>query len=92
MNGQFKSTYNLQHGVDSKYITWLDINTRPTDTRTLFPSLKDMEENLPFKYKEFVADAGYEKEENYIFIEKNGQNHKIMRLLRHGIIKMILAV
>ena len=24
-NGQLKPAYNLQHGVDSEYITWLDI-------------------------------------------------------------------
>ncbi len=25
LNGQLKPAYNLQHGVDSEYITWLDI-------------------------------------------------------------------
>ena len=32
-----------------------------------------MEEYLAFKYKEIVADAGYESEENYLFIEENEQ-------------------
>jgi hypothetical protein len=32
-----------------------------------------MEQNLGFKYTEIVADAGYESEENYLFIETNGQ-------------------
>lgn len=68
--GQLKPAYNLQHGVDSEYITWLDISPRPTDTRTLIPFLKDMELYLPFKYQEIVADAGYESEENYLFLEK----------------------
>ena len=72
-NGQLKPAYNLQHGVDSEYITWLDLSSRPTDTRTLIPFLKDMEEYLPFKYQEIVADAGYESEENYLFLEENGQ-------------------
>ena len=72
-NGQLKPAYNLQHGVDSEYITWLDLSSRPTDTRTLIPFLKDMEEYLPFKYREIVADAGYESEENYLFLEENGQ-------------------
>ena len=72
-NGQLKPAYNLQHGVDSEYITWLDLSPRPTDTRTLIPFLKDMEEYLPFKYQEIVADAGYESEENYLFLEENGQ-------------------
>lgn len=72
-NGQLKPAYNLQHGVDSEYITWLDLSPHPTDTRTLIPFLKDMEEYLPFKYREVVADAGYESEENYLFLEENGQ-------------------
>lgn len=37
------------------------------------PVLKDMENHLGFKYSEVVADAGYESEENYLFIEENGQ-------------------
>ena len=72
-NGQLKPAYNIQHGVDSEYITWIDISPRPTDTRTLIPFLKDMESYLGFKYSEIVADAGYESEENYLFIESNGQ-------------------
>ncbi len=73
LNGQLKPAYNLQHGVDSEYITWLDISPRSTDTRTLIPFLKDMELYLPFQYQEIVADAGYESEENYLFLEENGQ-------------------
>lgn len=74
MNGQLKPAYNLQHGVDSEYITWIDISARPTDTGTLIPFLKDMEKHLSFRYQEIVADAGYESEENYLFLEKNGQS------------------
>ena len=72
-NGQLKPAYNIQHGVDSEYITWVDISAHPTDTRTLIPFLKDMEKHLSFKYTEIVADAGYESEENYAFLEENGQ-------------------
>ena len=73
MNGQLKPAYNLQHGVDSEYITWIDISSRATDTRTLIPFLKDMENHLPFRYQDIVADAGYESEENYLFLEAQGQ-------------------
>ncbi len=73
LNGQLKPACNLQHGVDSEYIIWLDISPRPTDARTLIPFLKDMELHLPFKYQDIVADAGYESEENYLFLEENGQ-------------------
>ncbi len=72
-NGQLKPAYNLQHGVDSEYITWLTIGPQPTDTTTLIPFLKDAQEHLKFKYKNITADAGYESEENYVFLEANGQ-------------------
>ncbi|NLZ95995.1 MAG: IS1182 family transposase [Bacteroidales bacterium] len=72
-NGQLKPAYNLQHGVDSEYITWLTIGPQPTDTTTLIPFLKETEEYLAFKYKKIIADAGYESEENYLFLVNNGQ-------------------
>lgn len=72
-NGQLKPGFNLQHGVDAEYITWLSIGPQPTDTTTLIPFLKEAEEYLKFKYSRIVADAGYESEENYLFLEKNGQ-------------------
>ena len=89
-NGQLKPAYNIQHGVDSEYITWVDISAHPTDTRALIPFLKDMEKHLSFKYTEIVADAGYESEENYAFLEENGQlsfikptNHEISKTKRY---------
>ena len=72
-NGQLKPAYNLQHGVDSEYVTWLAIGPQPTDTTTLIPFLKGAQEHLKFKYKNITADAGYESEENYAFLEENGQ-------------------
>ena len=73
LNGQLKPAYNLQHGVDSEYIVWLTIGAQPTDTTTLIPFIKTMEEHLSFKYQKIIADAGYESEENYLFLEKNNQ-------------------
>lgn len=72
-NGQLKPGYNLQHGVDSGYVTWLTIGPQPTDTTTLIPFLESAEEHLRFKYKKIVADAGYESEENYLWLENNEQ-------------------
>ena len=72
-NGQLKAGYNVQHGVDSEYITWLTIGPETTDTTTLKPFLRSMESHLKFKYRKIVADAGYESEENYTFIEGNEQ-------------------
>ena len=89
-NGQLKPAYNLQHGVDAQYITWLEVSAHPTDTMTLVPFIKDMERHLPFKYREIVADAGYESEEAYTFLEKNGQeaylkpqNYEISRTMKY---------
>jgi transposase len=72
-NGQLKPAYNVQHGVDSEYIAWLTIEQVTTDVRTLKPFLEEAEEYLSFKYKKIVADAGYESEDNYEFIDKNEQ-------------------
>ena len=73
-NGQLKPAYNVQHGVDSEYIVWADVSAHPTDTLTLIPFLRKAEKMLGYKYKNIVADAGYESEENYVFIESNGQD------------------
>ena len=72
-NGQLKAGYNLQHGVDSEYIVWLTVGPQPTDTTTLIPFLKEMEENLGISYKKVTADAGYESEENYGYLDGNGK-------------------
>ncbi len=73
LNGQLKPAYNLQHAVDAQYITWLDLTPCPGDVTVMVPFLRDMEEHLNFRYIEIVADAGYESEEAYVFMEKNGQ-------------------
>jgi transposase len=73
LNGQLKPAYNLQHGVDAEYIVWATIHPLATDTNTLKPFIRSMEEHLSFKYTNIVADAGYESEENYTFLEDNGQ-------------------
>ena len=72
-NGQLKAGYNLQHGVDSEYIVWLTVGPQPTDTTTLIPFLKEMEENLGISYKKVTADAGYESEENYGYLDGSGK-------------------
>lgn len=72
-NGQLKPAYNIQHGVDAEYITWVTSGPQPTDTTTLKPFLLETEEYLDFKYLKIVADAGYESEENYTFLKENGQ-------------------
>ena len=52
--------------------------------------MKDAQEHLKFKYKNITADAGYESEENYLFLESNGQlsyikpaNYKISKTRKY---------
>ena len=71
-NGQLKPAYNLQSGVDSGYISWLTLSPKPGDTSTLIPFLSGMEAALRHKYSVVVADAGYESEENYSYLENAG--------------------
>ena len=56
---------------EPEYITLVSIGPQPTDATTLIPFLKEMEENLSFRYKKVVADAGYKSEENYHYLEGN---------------------
>ena len=77
LNGQLKPAYNLQHGVDLGGRRIIKKSSSPTDTKTLIPFLKDMEQHLTFKYQDIVADAGYESEENYLFIKNKGQKSYI---------------
>jgi hypothetical protein len=72
-NGQLKPAYNIQCGTDSEFITWASVGPQPTDTTTLIPFLQDMEKHLQRRYPNVVADAGYESEENYLYLETNGQ-------------------
>ena len=95
-NGQLKPAFHLQHGVDSEYIVWLTIGPQPTDTNTLIPFLKTTEEYLTFKDQKIIADAGYESEENYVFLDQNQQlafiNHRIIKYQKRENIKTTSAV
>jgi transposase len=74
-NGQLKPAYNLQHGIDSEYVVWLSVMPNPTDVLTLKPMLEDMKNSVPnLKYLNIVADAGYESEENYSYLEEHQQS------------------
>ena len=69
-NGQLKPAYNLQIGVNSEYIVGLELFANPTDVRTLLPFLVSLE-NRKLKFKNIIADAGYESEENYEYLFNN---------------------
>jgi transposase len=72
-NSQLKPGYNMQIAVNSEYIVGLDVSNERSDQLTLIPLLKTLEEKLPDKFKSVTADAGYESEENYAYLEDNEQ-------------------
>ena len=76
-NSQLKPGYNVQIGVESEYITAIGIFQDRNDTTTLIPFLNNIEENFNIKYKNIIADSGYESEENYLSLESKGQKYYI---------------
>jgi len=68
-NGQLKPGYNAVIGVDSEYIVGAMISQERSDSKTLIPFLHRYGEG----YTNITADAGFESEENYTHLEKNGQ-------------------
>ncbi len=76
-NGQLKAGYNVQIGVDSEYIVNVGSFSKHSDQLTLIPFLEDTEEKTGVRYKEIVVDAGYESEENYVYLNKHNQDSYI---------------
>ena len=72
-NGQLKPGYNVQIGVNSEYITGIDAFSNRTDYGTMVPFMNTMQHKHGKKYKSVTADAGYERFNNYLFLEANGQ-------------------
>lgn len=60
--------------MDSEYVVWVTIGPECTDTTTLIPFLENLNGQLGwlFTYKKVSADAGYESEENYNYLEGKG--------------------
>ena len=72
-NGQLKPGYNVQIAVNSEYITGIAAFSNRTDSGTLQPFLRRLEQKHGKKYRDVVADAGYESLNNYQYLEQNGQ-------------------
>ena len=72
-NGQLKPGYNVQIGVNSEYITGIEVFSNRTDYGTMVPFMKTMQQKHGKKYKSATADAGYERFNNYLYLEANGQ-------------------
>ena len=76
-NGQLKPGYNIQIGVEGEYIVGVDVSSERSDQLTLIPFLDKLEKDLPKKFENVIADAGYESEENYIYLSKHKQKSYI---------------
>ena len=72
LNGQLKPAYNIQHAVNSGFIVAAGVFPNPTDVLTLKPFWNRMEKSLNFSFERMVADAGYESEENLVFLKDKG--------------------
>ena len=72
-NGQLKPGYNVQIAVNSEYITGVAAFPNRTDSGTLRPFLRRLEQQHRAKYRDIAADAGYESLDNYLYLEDNGQ-------------------
>lgn len=73
LNGQLKPGYNVQIGVESEYIVGIGLFPKPTDVTTLIPFLERIKRGTGKTIPNIIADAGYESEENYDYLEENGQ-------------------
>ena len=72
-NGQLKPAYNLQHG--GRFRIYYMAHHRPTANgyNDINPFFERRPRTSEISYKNITADAGYESEENYVFLEANGQ-------------------
>ena len=73
-NGQLKPAYNVQVGTDAGYVIGIDISQERSDVNTLIPFLSKLERRLQYRYENVVADAGYDSEENLVYLFDHRQN------------------
>ena len=57
-NGQLKPGYNVQIGVNSEYITGIEVFSDRNDVKTLCPMLRRMERFHQARYEEVTAAPG----------------------------------
>ena len=59
--------------LESEYIVGVGLFPNPTDTLTLIPFLERIQQGSKRKYENIIADSGYASEENYTYLEQQGQ-------------------
>ena len=69
-NGQLKPGYNVQLAVESEYVIGVGLFTNTNDHGTLKPMLENMYKfNPEMQIGNLTMDAGFESEENYLYLE-----------------------
>ncbi len=76
-NAQLKPAYNIQLGIENEYVVGIYVSGDRNDVNTLKPFINRLEENYSKKHNNIIADAGYESEENYVFLRQNKQKSYI---------------
>jgi transposase len=72
-NGQLKPAYNVQLAVEAEYVVGARVFPFANDIGTLKPMVETMlKYNTAMTIKRLTADAGYESEENYTYLERKG--------------------
>jgi len=72
-NGQLKPAYNVQLAVESEYIVEALVSHERSDQLTFIPMLDKISCGYNRRHKNVSTDAGYESEENYVYLEKRKQ-------------------
>ena len=70
-NGQLKPGYNIQAAVEGEYIVGIGISSERSDVNTLIPFLEKLNSLELFVLKNIICDAGYESEENYLYLKSH---------------------
>lgn len=70
-NGQLKPGHNIQSAVEGEYIIGIDVSSKRSDVNTLIPFLEKLNSLELFVLKNIICDAGYESEENYLYMKSH---------------------
>lgn len=70
-NSQLKPGYNIQAAASGGYCVGVEVFSERSDQLTLIPFLVHLENKLGLHFDEIVADAGYESEEIYKYLEEH---------------------
>lgn len=71
-NGQLKPAYNVQNAVDSGYVVGVTISSDRADYYTCKPTMELLNARLDWKYENYVADSGYDCNENFRYLNDSG--------------------